>query len=97
RRLMGDVAGAEEAFHNAGELGRDPQPGFALLLLQQGRGDAATASIGRALEEETASKLSRARLLPSFVYISLKTGNIDAARNAANELEEIAEIYDAPA
>jgi class 3 adenylate cyclase len=97
RRLMGDVAGARDAFHHAGELGRDPQPGLSLLLLQEGRVDAATASIGRALEEEAASKLSRARLLPSFVHISLKAGNLGAARTAADELEAISETYDAPA
>lgn len=96
RRLMGDVAAAQDLFRQAGELGRDPQPGLSLLLLQQGRADAAKASIERALEEET-SKLSRARLLPSSVHISLEAGNLDAARTAADELEAIAEIYDAPA
>ena len=96
RRLMGDVAGAQDLFRQAGELGRDPQPGLSLLLLQQGRPDAAKASIERALDEET-SKLSRARLLPSSVHISLKAGNFDAARAAADELETIAETYNAPA
>ena len=95
-RLMGDVAAAQDLFRQAGELGRDPQPGLALLLLQQGRADAAKASIERALDEET-TKLSRARLLPSFVHISLKARNLDAARTAAEELGTIAEIYDAPA
>ncbi|MBA3736974.1 MAG: adenylate/guanylate cyclase domain-containing protein [Actinobacteria bacterium] len=97
RRLMGDVAGAQAAYHDAGELGRDPQPGLSLLLLQQGKVDAATASITRALEEETASKLSRARLLPSFVRISLEAGKFDAAAEATDELEEIAGTFDAPA
>jgi class 3 adenylate cyclase len=96
RRLMGDLAAAEEAFAQAGELGRDPQPGLALLQLQQGRAAAAGASIGRALEEET-SKLSRARLLPAFVRISLEVRNLDAAAAAADELEAIAETFDAPA
>ena len=96
RRLMGDVDGAQDLFRQAGELGRDPQPGLALLLLQQGRADAAKASIERALEEET-SKLSRARLLPSSVHISLKAGNLDAAGTAADELGTIAETFDAPA
>ena len=96
RRLLGDVEGAQDLFRQAGELGRDPQPGLSLLLLQQGRPDAAKASIERAVEEET-SKLSRARLLPSSVHISLAAGNLDAARTAADELGTIAEIYDAPA
>lgn len=97
RRLRGDAAGAEEAFRDAGEMGRDPQPGMSLLLLQQGKLDAAAASIRRALDEEQASKLSRARLLPSFVHISLKAGDLDAAKAAADELESIAGTYDAPA
>ena len=96
RRLMGDVAGAQDLFRQAGELGRDPQPGLSLLLLKQGRADAAKASIERALEEET-SKLSRARLLPSVVDIALQAGNLEAAGTAADELEAIAETYDAPA
>jgi len=97
RRLMGDVAGAQDAFRNAGELGRDPQPGLSLLLLQQGKVDAATASIERALDDEPASMLTRARLLPASVRISLEAGNLDAARTAADELEMIAGTYDAPA
>ena len=96
RRLMGDVDGAQDLFRQAGELGRDPQPGLSLLLLQQGRADAAKASIERALDEE-ASKLSRARLLPSVVHISLKAGNLDAAGAAADELGAIADTFDAPA
>ena len=97
RRLRGDVAGAEDAFREAGEMGRDPQPGMSLLLLQQGKLDAAAGSIRRALDEEQSSKLSRARLLPSFVRILLEAGDIDAARTATDELESIAGIYDAPA
>ena len=96
RRLQGDVAGAEEAFRNAGELGRDPQPGMSLLLLQQGKLDAAAASIRRALDEEQ-SMLSRARLLPSFIRTFLQTGDLEAAKTAADELESIAGTYDAPA
>lgn len=97
RRLRGDLAGAEEAFRDAGEMGRDPQPGLSLLLLQQGKLDAAAASINRALDEEPVSKLSRARLLPPFVHIFLKAGDLEATRTATDELESIAGTYDAPA
>ena len=97
RRLMGDAAAAQDLVRQAGELGRDPQPGLSLLLLQQGRVDAASASIARALDDEPASKLSRARLLPSFVHISLNAENLDAARSGADELETIASTFDAPA
>ena len=40
RRRLGDPAGAEEAFRRASELGREPQPGLALLRLAQGDVDA---------------------------------------------------------
>jgi len=95
-RLQGEVAAAQDFFRQAGELGRDPQPGFSLLLLQQERTDAAFASIERALDEET-SRLSRARLLPSFVHIALRAGQLDAARAAGDEIGAIAGTYDAPA
>ncbi len=97
RRLRGDLTGAQDAFRQASELGRDPQPGLSLLLLGQGKLDAAKASIHRALDEETASKLSRARLLPAFVQISLADGDLEAARPAADEFQSIADTYDAAA
>ena len=64
RRLRGDVAGAEKAFRDAGEMGRDPQPGLSLLMLQQGKVDAAAGSI-----EERWTRNSRAssRGLGSFL------------------------------
>ena len=37
-RRRGDLAGAEQAFVRAQQLGWDPQPGMALLRLAQGRG-----------------------------------------------------------
>ena len=49
-RLRGDFEGAERAYREAHERGRDPQPGFALLRLTQGRADEAAAAIGSSLE-----------------------------------------------
>src|SRR5262245_43427457 len=48
-RLRGDLAGAEDAYRAASRGGREPQPGLALLLLAQGRGDAASAAIEQVL------------------------------------------------
>lgn len=96
RLRMGDLQAAEDALRHANELGRDPQPGLSLLLLAQGKVEAAAASIKRALEEGTA-KLDRARLLPAAVDIALEAGDVDSARSAAGELESIAAAYDAPA
>ena len=96
RLRMGDLPAAHEAFRQASELGRDPHPGLSLLLLADGKVEAAMASINRALDEETSSRLARGRLLPAFVEISLKARQVDAAGKAADELEAIAATYDAP-
>ena len=96
RLRMGDLPAAQDAFRQASELGRDPQPGLSLLLLAEGKVDASLASLGRALEEETSSNLARGRLLSAFVEISLKARDVDLARKAADELESIAATYDTP-
>jgi class 3 adenylate cyclase len=92
RMRMGDLAAAEEAFRQANELGRDPQPGLALLRLAQGEADAASSLIRRSLEE-TSDPLSRVQRLPAQVEIAVAAGDIDTAEGAATELEEIAERY----
>ncbi len=95
-RLRGESASAEEAFQLAGEYGWETQPGLALLRLAQGKGDASVAAVRRALAETT-DRLARSRLLPPYVEIMLATGDVDAAREGARELAEIAEVYDTDA
>jgi class 3 adenylate cyclase len=92
RLRVGDLAAAEEAFEQAHELGRDPQPGLARLRLAQGRLDGASSCIVQALDEET-SDLHRARLLPAQVEIALAAGEIDDARAASEELSAIGARY----
>jgi class 3 adenylate cyclase len=92
RMRMGDLAAAEEAFRQANELGRDPQPGLALLRLAQGKPDAAASLIRRSLEE-TSEPLSRVQRLPAQVEIAVAEGDVDTAERAAAELEGIAERY----
>lgn len=94
RLRTGDLAGAEQAFGQAHELGRDPQPGMAQLRFAQGKRDSAQACIDRALDEES-RPLHRARLLPARVELAIDGGDRDAARVAASELEEIASTYEA--
>ena len=89
RLRKGDHDGAEEAFAKAHELGRLPQPGLALLRLQQGRLDAAVSLIDHALAEETI-ELARTDLLAARVEIALAAGDLAGARAAADELAEIA-------
>jgi DNA-binding CsgD family transcriptional regulator len=88
-RLRGELAGAEEAFSRAGEFGRSPQPGLALLRLAQGRAESAEAAIRRVLGE-TPDPMGRAGILTAVVEIMLATGQVPAARDAAAELKGIA-------
>ena len=90
---MGDLTAAEEAFRQAHSLGVEPQPGLALLRLASGDVEAARRGITRALSDEARNRLSRARLLPANVEISLAAGEVDEARAAAEELAEIAQDY----
>ncbi|MBA3738234.1 MAG: LuxR family transcriptional regulator [Actinobacteria bacterium] len=52
RRRMGNLAGAEESFARAHEIGFEPQPGLALLRLAQGKPDAARTGLRIALTSE---------------------------------------------
>jgi DNA-binding CsgD family transcriptional regulator len=88
-RLQGDFEAAEEAYRQASRFGREPQPGLALLRLAQGNGNAAAAAIRRALGETT-QRLKRAALLPAYIEIMLAVGDVEDARSASSELEEIA-------
>ncbi|MEV6236181.1 LuxR C-terminal-related transcriptional regulator [Lentzea sp. NPDC051838] len=87
-RLRGEFALAEEAYRRASALGREPQPGHALLRLAQGKPDAAAAMIRRVVAE-TSRGLPRVALLPAYVEIMLAT-DLDAAAGACRELDEIA-------
>ena len=92
-RLRGDFAAAEEAYREASRGGREPQPGLALLRLAQGDIDAAAAAIRR-VGGETTDRPKRAGLLPAYVEIMLGVGDVEEARGACRELEEIAASYE---
>lgn len=93
RLRMGDFAGAEEAFAQAHEMGEDPQPGRALLLLAEGKVDSAGASIRRSLDDLTWERLARGRLLPAQALVAREAGDLGTARAAADELTSIAEEF----
>jgi ATP/maltotriose-dependent transcriptional regulator MalT len=95
-RARGEFAAATDAYQQASQWGREPQPGLALLRLAQGKTEAADAAIRRVVAE-TAGSLMRAKLLPAQVEIMLAIGDIEAARDAAKELTEIAGSFDTPA
>jgi ATP/maltotriose-dependent transcriptional regulator MalT len=95
-RTRGDFASAEDAYREATQWGHDAQPGLALLRLAQGETEAAAGAIRRVVTETT-DRLRRAKLLPAHVEIMLATGDISAAREAADELGKIVGVYDTPA
>ena len=95
RLRVGDLDGAEEAFEQAHQLGREAQPGLALLHLARGRPEAARASIATVLADEL-PPLLRAGLLPARVEIALAGHDLADAREAADELREIAATFDKP-
>jgi class 3 adenylate cyclase len=95
RLRIGDLDAAEEAFSQAHQLGHEPQPGMALLQLARGRTVAARSSIGAAVADES-EPLARARLIPAQVEIALAVHDVEDAREAAEELRDIASTYDAP-
>jgi class 3 adenylate cyclase len=91
-RRRGDLPGATEAFHRASELGFDPQPGLALLRLEQGHPDMALQAISNALADESEFvREQRAFLLPAQVTIAVAAGALDVARDAAAALTTLAE------
>ncbi|MDQ3646033.1 MAG: hypothetical protein M3345_03760 [Actinomycetota bacterium] len=93
RLRMGDLEGAEDAFRQAHELGREPQPGLAILRLAEGKTDAARSAIRRSLEDSSNDRLQRMRLLPAQVEIALSTGDTDIAETAIQEMGEICKVF----
>lgn len=89
-RLRGELTQAEERYREASQVGRDPQPGLALLRLAQGNGDAAVQALRRA-SAVAQEPLARLKLLPALVEALLATRSLDEAREAAGELAQLAE------
>ena len=79
----GDLAGADEAFARAHELGANTEPGRALLLLAPGDRTAAVAAITRALARDRDDLPMRALLLPAQVEIALAVADLPLAGDAS--------------
>ncbi len=93
RRRRGDFYAAEEAYRKAHDLGREPQPGQALLRLAQGQAAEAAAALGRSLGDDGKDPLARARRLPAQVAVSLAVGDVERAKAAASELEKLTDRF----
>ena len=92
-RLKGEFAAAEEAYRGASQLGLEPQPGLALLRLAQGRPDVAATAIRR-VATTSVDRLKRMSLLPAYIEIMVAVGDVQDARDACRELEDIARSFD---
>jgi DNA-binding NarL/FixJ family response regulator len=88
-RLRGAFADAERAYRAAGEHGCEPAPGLALLRLAEGNVDAARAAITR-LAAEPGEPFRRGLMLGAAVEILLAADDVDAAADAASELDAVA-------
>lgn len=93
RLRLGDLAQAEQAFREADEFGKNPEPGLSLLRLAKGNAKAAFASIRRELADETLGLAARARLLPAAVEIAVAASELETADTYADELAEVSEIF----
>ena len=88
-RVRGEFATAEASYGEANEIGREPQPGLALMRLAQGQPMRPTPrSAGRSTAPATRSRAGR--LLAPYVEICLAASDVAAARIAADELSAIA-------
>jgi len=94
-RVRGEFDAAEKAYREAGRWQRTPQPGMALLRLAQGEIETASSAIRR-IADEVSEVAHRTRVLDSYVEIVLAAKDVAAARAAAEELQELAERFNAP-
>jgi DNA-binding CsgD family transcriptional regulator len=100
-RLRGEHRAAEDAFEEAAVRGHDPHPGLAMLWLDRGRTESATAAIRRVVDQtpstypgvvdEERAPRPRAEMLAAYVEILLAIGDVESAGAACAELEEIAD------
>jgi ATP/maltotriose-dependent transcriptional regulator MalT len=86
----GNLATAEDWFMRAHGMGRDPQPGLAVLRLAQGKLDAAAAGLRASLAATPEPTLQRARLLAVKVEVLIALQDLPAAREAVESLERLA-------
>lgn len=94
-RQRGDAERADAAYVEASRAGLDPQPGLALLRLQQGDGATAAASMRRVIATLD-DPLARAQCLPAHVEIMLEAGDAEAAAAAVDELARVAGYFKTP-
>ncbi len=94
----GELDGAEAAFRRAHELGWEPQPGWALLLLERGRVEAAVRSLERAVgDTDWTHQQRRGSLLAHLAIAAALAGEPGRASKALAELDAHPELWSTPA
>ena len=90
RLRIGDLDGAEQAFKQAHERGRDPQPGAAMLLVMQGQPEAGLRSLETSLTAHELGFIDEMRCLLAQTEIACRLGHLDVAARAAERTEQLA-------
>jgi tetratricopeptide (TPR) repeat protein len=84
----GDLAEAEADYRAAHAAGWDPQPGLALLQLEQGHAEAAFSALERSLIGTSWPTLQRRGLiLATLAKVAARTDRLERAREVIAELE----------
>jgi DNA-binding winged helix-turn-helix (wHTH) protein len=84
----GDLAAAEAAYRAAHAVGWNPQPGLALLQLEQGQAEAACSGLERSLlGTDWPSLQRRGLLLATLAKVAARTGRTARAKEIVAELE----------
>ncbi|MFD4957980.1 LuxR C-terminal-related transcriptional regulator [Microbacterium sp. NPDC058389] len=92
-RVAGRPGACRDALRRAAALGREVQPGLALL--HRDTADLAGAWAGLATARATAvDPATRSEVLAAAVWIALERGHVDEARDAAAELAACAAAFD---
>lgn len=90
QRLRGDWAEAERSYRHARELGWDPQPGYAELLLARGEPDRAVRSLEMTLMSDVWSvQQRRATLLAVLATCAAHAGDTGKAQSRLQDLDSL--------
>ena len=93
RLRVGDLEGAREAFRQAHQLSREPEPGRSLLRLAEGDAQGANIAIKRALAGVGSRAFAQVRMLPAAAEIGLAAGDLEAVAQHVAELQRIADSF----
>ena len=94
-RVAGRLPEAEQAYRQANDWGKTPQPGLALLRVAQGRAQSGLASLRRVLDTSSPN-LTRLSELAAYVEVALEVGDVQKARAAVEELRSSGAEFDTP-